>query len=124
MNKEDIINKILNDLPSRDLRSEMTNNEWYGWFEEAYDKALEPKELCQCISRIGISGEEFGTHTCRSCGKEVFNKKKQLKSNETLSNLIDLFIKEELPNANEPYHYEAEGAATLKLFKEWTENNI
>lgn len=38
MNKEQIIDKILNDLPTRDVRGEMSSDEWRGWFEEAFDK--------------------------------------------------------------------------------------
>lgn len=49
------------------------------------EKVDEPKEsqqksevkYCQCISLIGIDGEEFGKWTCRSCGGEVFNKHRQ-----------------------------------------------
>ena len=37
--------------------------------------------LCDCISRIGIEGDEFGKWTCRSCKKEVFNKnRKEIKT--------------------------------------------
>lgn len=38
MNKKQIIDKIIDDLPTRDLRGEMSPQEWYGWFEEAFDK--------------------------------------------------------------------------------------
>lgn len=41
MNKRQIIEKIIDDLPTRDMRSEMSRNEWYGWFEEAFDKGFE-----------------------------------------------------------------------------------
>jgi len=37
MNKDSVIKQILEDLPTRDCRFEMTDEEWYGWFEEAFD---------------------------------------------------------------------------------------
>jgi len=36
--KKDILNKIITDLPIQECRGEMTKEEWYGWFEEAFDK--------------------------------------------------------------------------------------
>ena len=38
MDKKRIIDKIIDDLPTRDMRVEMTNDEWHGWLEEAFDK--------------------------------------------------------------------------------------
>ena len=38
--KKLVIYKILHDLPICDMRGKMSNDEWYGWFEEVYDKAL------------------------------------------------------------------------------------
>lgn len=38
--KEEILNKILSDLPMMELRSEMTTQDWYGWFEEAFNEGL------------------------------------------------------------------------------------
>lgn len=46
MSKKQIIGKIVNDLPSRDLRSRMTDGEWYGWFEECWDKAINYTPCC------------------------------------------------------------------------------
>jgi hypothetical protein len=31
--KKSVINKILDDLPIREVRGEMSPDEWYGWFE-------------------------------------------------------------------------------------------
>ena len=44
MTKEQFIKKTIEDLPTRDLRYEMTDNEWYGWFEDVYDYALKQGE--------------------------------------------------------------------------------
>lgn len=30
-------------------------------------------DFCDCISRVGVKGEEFGKWTCMSCKKEVPN---------------------------------------------------
>jgi hypothetical protein len=40
MNKHAILKKIVDDLPTKDVRFEMTSDEWYGWFEEAFDKGM------------------------------------------------------------------------------------
>lgn len=41
MTKRQIIEKIVEDLPTAEVRGEMSRNEWYGWFEEAFDKGFE-----------------------------------------------------------------------------------
>lgn len=38
--KESIINEIVTDLPMKSVRHEMTDEEWFGWFEECWDKAV------------------------------------------------------------------------------------
>ena len=40
MNKDLIINKIVKDLPIKEMRSQMSDVEWFGWFEEVWDKAI------------------------------------------------------------------------------------
>jgi aspartate/glutamate racemase len=40
MNKKQIIDKIVNDLPMNDMLGKMTKEEWHGWFEECWDKAI------------------------------------------------------------------------------------
>ena len=40
MNKDLIINKIVKDLPVKEMRSQMSDVEWAGWFEECWDKAI------------------------------------------------------------------------------------
>lgn len=39
MSKEEILDKIIIDLPIPCVREEMSDLEWRGWFEEVYDKA-------------------------------------------------------------------------------------
>ncbi len=46
MSKEQKINKILKDLPIKELRSKMSDKEWYGWFEECWDKAIDFSRCC------------------------------------------------------------------------------
>ena len=43
MNKKQIIDKIVNDLPMSDMLGKMTKEEWHGWFEECWDKAIDFK---------------------------------------------------------------------------------
>lgn len=50
MNKEQIISKIVNDLPVRELRNGMSDEEWYGWFEECWDKAINYNRSCESDS--------------------------------------------------------------------------
>ena len=50
MNKKQIISKIIDDLPTRDMRGEMTKEEWYGWFEECWDKAINYIRCCKSDS--------------------------------------------------------------------------
>ncbi len=52
--KKSVINKILDDLPIREVRSEMSPDEWYGWFEEVYDKAFS-----LCSTRIAEMEREL-----------------------------------------------------------------
>ncbi len=41
MNKKQIIDNIVNDLPTKDMCGEMTKEEWYGWwFKECFGKAV------------------------------------------------------------------------------------
>lgn len=38
--KEAFLKKIINDLPSNQTMYEMSSEEWYSWFEEAYDEGF------------------------------------------------------------------------------------
>ena len=38
-----------------------------------------------------------------------------------LASAVEQFIKEELPNADKPFHYHAEGAAAIREFVQWME---
>ena len=38
-----------------------------------------------------------------------------------LASAVEQFIKEELPNADKPFHYHAEGAAAIIEFVQWME---
>ena len=46
MNKKQIIDKIVNDLPMSDMLGKMTKEEWHGWFEECWDKAINYTPCC------------------------------------------------------------------------------
>ena len=46
MNKDLIINKIVKDLPVKGMRSQMSDVEWFGWFEEVWDKAINNTHCC------------------------------------------------------------------------------
>jgi len=37
--KDEILDKIIIELPMPSIREEMSDSEWYSWFEEVYDKA-------------------------------------------------------------------------------------
>lgn len=58
--KKSVINKILDDLPIREVRGEMSPDEWYGWFEEVYDKAFS-----LCSTRIAEMEREMKAQSSR-----------------------------------------------------------
>jgi hypothetical protein len=76
MKKKQIIDKIIDDLPTRDMRGEMSPNEWYYWFEVAFDKGY-----AEALRKHGASerSEQCVLHSadwhgkCFKCGKQVFN---------------------------------------------------
>ena len=74
MNKKQIIDKIIDDLPTLDARGEMTRDEWYGWFEEAFDKGhaealrIHDVEELVCDNCESVSGFYLGT-TCPKCNR-------------------------------------------------------
>ena len=51
--KEEILNKIIEDLPIQEFRGQMTKDEWYGWFEEAFNKGC--AQALQ-LQQTGVSG--------------------------------------------------------------------
>ena len=79
MNKKQIIDKIIDDLPTRDMRGEMSPDEWYGWFEEAFDKGY--AEALRIHDVVGRSEQlvcddydpemafPTGNGKCRNCGR-------------------------------------------------------
>jgi len=50
MNKKQIIDKIVNDLPMSDMLGKMTKEEWHGWFEECWDKAINYTHCCEQLT--------------------------------------------------------------------------
>ena len=44
--KEQIITKIVRDLPNSNALSEMNGSEWYGWFEECWNEAINYTHCC------------------------------------------------------------------------------
>lgn len=61
MNKKQIISKIVNDLPTSDMRGEMTNEEWHGWFEECWDKAINYTRCCMELCDVCNNNQVFET---------------------------------------------------------------
>ena len=54
--KEEILDKIIEDLPMQEYRGKMTKDEWYGWFEEAFDKGYKQALQLQQTGVIISSG--------------------------------------------------------------------
>ena len=50
MNKDLIINKIVKDLPIKEMRSKMSDVEWAGWFEECWNEAINFTHCCKSDS--------------------------------------------------------------------------
>ena len=53
MTKEQKIDKIVKDLPIKEIRNKMTDAEWHGWFLEFWNEAINFThcftELCDCV---------------------------------------------------------------------------
>ena len=49
MTKEQIIDKIVKDLPIKEMRNKMTNAEWYGWFLESWNEAINNTDYCETL---------------------------------------------------------------------------
>lgn len=64
MNKDEIIDKIIEDLPNHSTRPLMSDEDWRGWIAEAFDKGFEEgskkeKELRRFNSAIIIKIDEL-----------------------------------------------------------------
>jgi hypothetical protein len=46
MTKEQKIDKIVKDLPIKELRNKMTDAEWHGWFLECWNEAINFTHCC------------------------------------------------------------------------------
>ena len=66
--KEEILNKIIEDLPIQEFRGQMTKDEWYGWFEEAFNKGC--AQALQ-LQQTGVSSSFQGY-----CKEETLNGKR------------------------------------------------
>ena len=64
MNKDLIINKIVKDLPIKEMRSQMSDVEWFGWFEEVWDKAINNTYCCSTL----CNKNENKLGMCNCCG--------------------------------------------------------
>ena len=53
-NKEEFLNKIIDDLPIAEYRSQMTKDEWKGWFEDAYNEGYKQAQALQ-LQQAGVS---------------------------------------------------------------------
>jgi len=82
MKKEEIIKKIVQDLPMPCLRDGMTDSEWYGWFEEAYNKGEEQAKAltlggvgnCVCEFKepsYKLLPSEGSNYFCKKCLKDI-----------------------------------------------------
>jgi hypothetical protein len=67
--KEQIITKIVRDLPNSNALSEMNGSEWYGWFEECWNEAINYTHCCKSDSE----------HLCDKYLKPELDKYKHLK---------------------------------------------
>lgn len=52
-NKEDFLNKIIDDLPMAEFRGQMTKDEWKGWFEDAYNEGYKQAQALQ-LQQTGV----------------------------------------------------------------------
>jgi len=74
MNKEQIIEKIVNDLPISDMLGKMTKEEWYGWFEEFWDKAINYTGCCKTLKgKEVITFEEWKEQNCKHLEGDLYS---------------------------------------------------
>ena len=57
-NKEEFLNKIIDDLPIAEYRSQMTKDEWKGWFEDAYNEGYKQAQALQ-LQQTGVKQSVF-----------------------------------------------------------------
>ena len=75
MTKEQIIDKIVKDLPIKEMRNKMTNAEWYGWFLECWNEAINYTHCCEtstcdvCFNETSNNKNKGGYRYCNSCEK-------------------------------------------------------
>ena len=69
MNKKQIIDKIVNDLPMSDMLGKMTKEEWYGWFEECWDKAINYTHCCTKL--CDYCKKPLESTVCHDCLEEM-----------------------------------------------------
>jgi hypothetical protein len=74
MTKEQRIRKMVQDLPISDMLGEMNGTEWYGWFENCWNEAINFKhcctELCDDKDKVFIcENDTFMMRKCKKCGK-------------------------------------------------------
>ena len=50
MTKEQKIDKIVKDLPIKEMRNKMTDAEWHGWFLECWNEAINFTHCCKSDS--------------------------------------------------------------------------
>ena len=75
--KEQIITKIVRDLPNSNVLSEMNGSEWYGWFEECWNEAINYTRCCTELKskECPMCNEEKdceGHNVCEDCGGRSF----------------------------------------------------
>jgi hypothetical protein len=68
MDKNKIINKIIDDLPTKDMRGEMAKDEWFGWFLEAFDEGIKYEQ--ERVKNLNIPTVISMFNKC-DCGGEL-----------------------------------------------------
>lgn len=69
MNKKQIIYKIVNDLPTSDMRGELTKEEWYAWFEECWEQAINYTSCCTDVCECEVPNVASKL-ICNKCDKD------------------------------------------------------
>ena len=77
-NKEDFLNKIIDDLPLAEFRGQMTKDEWKGWFEDAYNEGYKQAQALQ-LQQTGVSDcthentsfKHIRCNVCDDCGDVI-----------------------------------------------------
>ena len=81
MTKEQKIDKIVKDLPIKEMRNKMTDAEWHGWFLECWNEAI---DFTHCSTQLKIKKKWCYTTWKKHSKITTIHKQKYVDNNGTI----------------------------------------